>query len=79
MVKWDYSGGTPTIGASYNVSSLTDNGAGNVDVNWATDMSVADYATTMINEGLHSINSDLQTTHASFITYQARPFHHRRR
>ena len=69
-VKWDYSGGTPTIGASYNVSSLTDNGAGNTVVNWATDMSVADYATTMINEGRHSINSGLQTTHASFITYQ---------
>ena len=36
--------GTVTIRASYNVSSITDNGAGNYTVNFTTIMPSADYA-----------------------------------
>ncbi len=43
---WAYvtvSGGTPTLAASYNVTSITDTSAGNVTVTIATDFSSANY------------------------------------
>lgn len=36
--------GTVAIGASHNVSSITDNGVGDYTVNWSTPFSSADYA-----------------------------------
>lgn len=41
-VNFDASSTTPTIQASYNVSSLTDAGTGNTTVNWTTAFSAAD-------------------------------------
>ena len=44
---WAYvtvSGGTPTLAASYNVSSITDTSAGNVTITIDTDFSSANYA-----------------------------------
>jgi hypothetical protein len=41
-VKWDGAG--TTVDASYNVTSITDNGVGDFTVAWATDFSTANYA-----------------------------------
>jgi hypothetical protein len=38
------SGGTPVLTASYNVASVTDNGAGDTEVVWDTDFADANYA-----------------------------------
>lgn len=43
-IRWDNSGGTPTDLASYNVSSLTDNGVGDTTINFSTNFSGAEYA-----------------------------------
>jgi hypothetical protein len=43
-VSWDVSSGTPTIKDSFNVSSLTDNAAGDVTVNFAAALPNANYA-----------------------------------
>jgi len=44
-VRWQISSGTPTIdGSGYNVSSLTDTGAGQVTVNFTTSFSGDSYA-----------------------------------
>jgi hypothetical protein len=40
---WVYGGFAANVFASYNVTSLTDGGAGNVTVNWATDFSSANF------------------------------------
>ncbi len=40
-LKWSYSTGTPTIDSSYNVTSLTDNGTGDLTVNYTTALSAA--------------------------------------
>lgn len=40
-----YSGGVPTLDVSYNMTSITDAGTGNLDVTIATDFSVDLYAT----------------------------------
>lgn len=40
---WDFPAGTPTARASYNVSSITDNGLGDVDIVFDVNMSSADY------------------------------------
>jgi len=43
-VRWQVSGGTPTIdGSGYNVSSLTDTAVGQVTVNFTTSFSDANY------------------------------------
>jgi hypothetical protein len=39
-----YSGGTPTLAASYNITSITDTGAGQLTITIATDFSSADWA-----------------------------------
>ena len=39
----DYSGGTPSAGDSLNVSSFTDNGTGDYDANFASNMSNSNY------------------------------------
>jgi len=44
--RFSYSAGTPTIGASYNVTSLTDTGVGVVRFNFTTAFSSANYAWT---------------------------------
>lgn len=36
--------GSPSAAASYNVSSITDNGVGDFTINWGTDFSSANYA-----------------------------------
>lgn len=41
-VKWN--GTNSTIDASYNMTSITDNGTGDFTLNWATDFASADYA-----------------------------------
>lgn len=38
------SGGTPTLQASYNITSITDTATGRLTVNWNTDFSSANYA-----------------------------------
>lgn len=38
------SGGTPTLNADYNVTSVTDSGVGELTVTWETDFSSANYA-----------------------------------
>jgi hypothetical protein len=46
---------TVTIRASYNVSSITDNGTGNYTVNFGTAFADADYShnTTCVNDGVN--------------------------
>jgi hypothetical protein len=39
-----YSGGTPTLAASYNITGITDTGAGQLTITIATDFSSADWA-----------------------------------
>jgi hypothetical protein len=46
---YDSTTATPTLLASYNVSSLTDNGAGDITVNWTTAFSSANYAVTVVS------------------------------
>jgi hypothetical protein len=41
--------GTPTIRASYNVSSITDNGTGDFTVNFTNALPDANYVTTCFN------------------------------
>jgi hypothetical protein len=43
-VRFNASSGTPIIDASYNVSSITDNGVGYYTVNFTTALSDANYA-----------------------------------
>ena len=42
-VRYAHSAGTPTITASYNVTSLTDNGSGDTTINFTTAFSSASY------------------------------------
>ena len=42
-VNYYYTGGTPTIYDSYNVSSLTDNGTGDATINFNNNMSDTNY------------------------------------
>lgn len=51
-VNWDASSGTPTIRASGNVSSLTDNGVGDTSVNFTNAVSDANYSTVATTSGL---------------------------
>ena len=46
-VNFDASSGTPTIIASYNVSSITDNGVGSFTTNFTSALSDANYAVTV--------------------------------
>jgi len=43
-VNWDSSSGSPVIGVSYNVTSLTNNGIGDVTVNFTTPFTSSNYA-----------------------------------
>jgi len=45
------SGGTPTLNADYNVTSITDSGVGLLTVTWETDFSSANYAVTAMVRG----------------------------
>jgi hypothetical protein len=45
------SGGTPTLNADYNVTSITDTGVGLLTVTWETDFSSANYAVTATVRG----------------------------
>jgi hypothetical protein len=45
-----FSGGTPSLAASHNISSVTDNGAGNTTVNFTTSFSAASYAVAGLPE-----------------------------
>lgn len=47
-VEFDASSGTPTVGVSYNVSSITDNAAGDFTVNFSTSFSSANYAAACV-------------------------------
>lgn len=53
-----FSGGTPSIAASYNVTSLTDNGAGNTNVNLTVAFSSANYG---VSGGIAQANFALFT------------------
>lgn len=55
--SWKWVTGTPTIQQSYNVTSLTDSGVGNVTVNFTTAFSAATYCTT---GGWQSADSSVQ-------------------
>lgn len=44
-VAYTHVAGTPTIDSSYNVTSLTDNGAGDVSINFTTNFSNENYTT----------------------------------
>jgi hypothetical protein len=46
----DYSAGTPSIGASHNITSLTDTGTGSLSVTIATDFSSTDYGLVVNGE-----------------------------
>jgi hypothetical protein len=46
----DYSGGTPSIGSSRNITSITDTGTGSLSVTIATDFSGADYGLLISGE-----------------------------
>ncbi len=54
-------GGTPTLAANHNVSSIGDNGAGDFTVNWGTDFSTANYAATAWASGNGVIATDVTT------------------
>lgn len=43
-VHFNASSGSPVVGASYNVTSVSDNGTGLFTVNWGTDFSSSDYS-----------------------------------
>lgn len=45
------SGGTPTLNADYNVTSITDSGVGQLTVTWETDFSSANYVVTVTVRG----------------------------
>ena len=45
------SGGTPTLNADFNVTSITDTGVGLLTVTWETDFSSANYAVTAMVRG----------------------------
>lgn len=51
------SSGTPTAGASYNVTSLTDNGTGDYTINWATDFSSSSFCNVGLGHGGGAGNS----------------------
>ena len=63
-VRMNWSGGTPTIGGSYNVTSLTDTGTGAVTVNLTAAFSAA--TTYNITTGYQSM--DAATQQQLFIT-----------
>ena len=48
------SGGTPTLNADYNVTSITDTGVGLLTVTWETDFSSTNYAVTATVRGSSS-------------------------
>lgn len=54
-----YSGGTPTILASYNVSSLTDLGAGITQVNFTNSFSSANYVVMLSKTSVGNYRGDL--------------------
>jgi hypothetical protein len=49
-VSVTFSAGTPSLAASHNISSVTDNGAGNTTVNFTTAFSAAGYAVAGLPE-----------------------------
>jgi hypothetical protein len=53
-VNFNSSSGTPTISAQFNVSSITDNGAGLYTVNFSNAMSDANYAVTAMADGIYN-------------------------
>ena len=58
--------GTVAIRASFNVSSITDNGAGNYTVNFASAMADANYAVAFQNPG--AITGTTWSMYAAFAT-----------
>lgn len=58
-------GGTPTSSQSYNVASLTDNGAGDVSVVISTDFSAATYAYAGAAQAFASNDPSILTQHDS--------------
>ena len=58
--------GTVAIRASFNVSSITDNGAGNYTVNFASAMADANYAVAFQNPG--AITGTTWSMYAAFVT-----------
>jgi len=48
--------GTPAIRASFNVSSITDNGTGDYTVNFTTALTDANYQVSMSSVGFNSTN-----------------------
>ncbi len=58
-VRYDSTATPPTVLASHNVSSLTDNGVGDIDVNWGTDFSSAEYCVTLGRTGAGIIASNI--------------------
>jgi hypothetical protein len=45
------SGGTPTLNADYNVTSITDSGVGELTITWETDFTSANYALSVCGAG----------------------------
>lgn len=52
--KVTFSGGTPSLAAAYNVSSITDNGAGNTTLNFTNAMATSDYAVSVVMFGVNA-------------------------
>ena len=57
-VRFNVSGGAPSIVASYNVTSITDNGVGDFTVNFTTAFSSANYVGVITTAGSTSAASD---------------------
>ena len=51
--------GTVAINASYNVSSIVDNGVGDYTVNFTTAMPNANYALALVSNGYNSVNNSV--------------------
>ncbi len=49
--------GTPSIRASYNVSSITDNGTGDYTVNFTSALADANYCANVTCDGASAVNS----------------------
>jgi hypothetical protein len=66
-VAYDYGGGTPTIlgSASYNVSSLGDDGTGHVQINFTTNMSQANHYVCVVTAGATAPRTAFSTLTAS--------------
>lgn len=65
-----YSGSTPTLAASYNITSITDTGVGDLTITIATDFSSASWSSS-VSLGGSSVGTQISTSAPAAIQYGA--------